>query len=258
VVGPHPALAPEAEAAHVTTVYPFPAPPLVTWGIAVIALALAVLFVQGHRTAALNARLPLEEVREMTAISAVVIVVWLGLFAGLALSGLLARFDLRPPPLLLGMSMAVVGALGFSLSADGKRLAQGLPLAALVGFQAFRLPLELVMHEAARAGVMPPQMTYTGWNFDIVTGVTAVLLAPAVARGGAPRWLVVAWNVVGLVLVTVVMGIGFVSTPVLHAFGEGRAVNEWIAWWPFVWLPAVMVAAAVAGHVLVFRRLRQG
>ena len=62
---------------------------------------------------------------------------------------------------------------------------------------------------------------------------------------------------VGLVLVTVVMGIGFVSTPMLHTFGEGRAVNAWIAWWPFVWLPAVMVAAAVAGHVLVFRRLLQ-
>jgi len=159
----------------------------VTWGIAVIALALAVLFVQGHRTAALGARLSPEKVRERTAISAVVILAWLGLFAGLASSGLLARFDLRPPPLLLAMLLVVVGALAFSLSTHGKRLAQGLPLAALVGFQAFRLPLELVMHEAARAGVMPPQMTYTGWNFDIVTGVTAVLLAPAVARGGAPR-----------------------------------------------------------------------
>ena len=238
-----------------TTVYPYPAPALVTWGIAAIALALAALFVQGHRMAAVNAGLSPGKVRERTASSAVCILVWLGLLAGLASSGILARFDLRPPPLLLVMLLVVVGALAFSLSMYGKRLAWGLPLAALVGFQAFRLPLELVMHEAARAGVMPPQMTYTGWNFDIVTGVTAVLLAPAVARGGAPRWLVIAWNVVGLVLVTVVMGIGFVSTPMLHAFGDGPAVNGWIAWWPFVWLPGIIVAAAVSGHVLVFRRL---
>ena len=30
----------------------------------------------------------------------------------------------------------------------------------------------------------------------------------------------------------------------------------WVAHFPFVWLPSVLVAAALAGHVLVFRRLR--
>ncbi|MFL5270584.1 MAG: hypothetical protein ACJ79E_00735 [Anaeromyxobacteraceae bacterium] len=66
------------------------------------------------------------------------------------------------------------------------------------------------------------------------------------------------WNVMGLVLVSMVMSIGFVSTPMLRLFGAGNAVNTWIAYFPFVWLPAVMVAAAIAGHVLVFRRLAAG
>jgi len=157
----------------------------------------------------------------------------------------------------LAMVAVVCAAFGSSLSSAGKFLATGLSLTALVGFQVFRLPLELVMHEAAVAGVMPPQMTFTGWNFDIVTGLTAGVLAPLVALGRAPRWLVLAWNVMGLGLVLVVMTIGFVSTPMIGAFGD-RALNTWIAYFPFVWLPAVMVAAAIAGHVLVFRRLAAG
>jgi hypothetical protein len=105
---------------------------------------------------------------------------------------------------------------------------------------------------------MPQQMTYTGWNFDIVTGITAALLAPAIAAGKAPRWLIFVWNVMGLGLVLIVVGIGLASTPMIQAFGSGAALNTWIAWFPFVWLPAVMVAAAIAGHVLVLRRLAMG
>jgi hypothetical protein len=226
----------------------------VSWGIAVIALALAVLFVLAHRAAALDLGLPRASVHRRTATAALLIMVWLLAFGIAAGSGVLARFDLRPAPLLLAMVVVAAGVLGFSLSSAGKFLASGPSLTALVGFQVFRLPLELVMHQAALSGVMPPQMTYTGRNFDIVTGITAGLLAPAIATRSAPRWLIAAWNGMGLGLVLVVMGIGLVSTPMIRAFGDG-ALNTWIAWFPFVWLPAVMVAAAITGHVLVFRRL---
>lgn len=121
-------------------------------------------------------------------------------------------------------------------------------------FQAFRLPLELVMHEAARAGVMPPQMSFSGWNFDIVTGITACLLAPLIASGKAPRALIVTWNALGAILLTIIVSIAVASTPVFHAFGDG-AMNTFIAYLPFVFLPAVMVACALVGHVLVARWL---
>jgi hypothetical protein len=238
--------------------YPFPSPALVTWGIAAIALALAILFVVAHRAAALKLGLSEANVHRRTARAASLVLLWLSVFGVVAWTGALARFEVRPAPLLLAMVAVVAGTLGFSFSSAGQFLASGLSFTALVGFQVFRLPLELVMHRAALAGVMPQQMTYTGWNFDIVTGITAAVLIPALARGKAPRWLVLGWNVMGLCLVLVVMGIGLASTPMIQAFGGGAALNTWIAWFPFVWLPAVMVAAAIAGHVLVFRRLAMG
>ena len=56
------------------------------------------------------------------------------------------------------------------------------PVWLLIAFHGFRLPLELIMHEAATEGVMPPQMTFTGLNFDITTGATALLVAALSAR----------------------------------------------------------------------------
>ena len=99
---------------------------------------------------------------------------------------------------------------------------------------------------------MPPQMTYTGRNFDIVTGATAIAVAALVWAGRGGRRLVVAWNLLGLALLLNVMIIALMSTPRFARFGPDR-LNTWVAFPPFVWLPAVMVLAALAGHLIVFR-----
>ena len=74
-----------------------------------------------------------------------------------------------------------------------------MPLATLVGLQAFRLPLELVMHRAATLGIMPAELSYSGYNLDIVTGAGAVRPCAGAARGVAvPRAVVWVWNLWGL------------------------------------------------------------
>lgn len=182
--------------------------------------------------------------------------VWMAVTWGLAASGHLARFDLRPPALVLLLVTMVTLVVGLGLSKLGGRLAHGLPLAALIGFQAFRLPLELVMHQAARDGVMPVQMSFSGWNFDVLTGLSALVVARLAARGRLPRWGALAWNALGTALLLVIVTIAVVSTPLFAAFGSApEQLNTWIAWPPYVWLPAVLVAAALFGHILLWRRL---
>jgi hypothetical protein len=185
------------------------------------------------------------------------VAVWLGVTAGLALSGFLPGFVDAPPRLLWLMvpSIALPMRLGFSRL--GSLLAEA-PVAWLVGLQSFRLPLELVMHRAAKDGLMPEQMTFTGDNFDIVTGVTAVVVATLTASGHAPRWLLLAWNALGTALLLVILAIAIASLPAFGVFGtEPVRLNTWVAYFPYVWLPAGLVSAAVLGHVLLWRRLLQ-
>ena len=111
----------------------------------------------------------------------------------------------------------------------------------LVAVQGFRLPLEIAMHALVARGIMPVQMSYSGRNFDIVTGAAAVIVAVLVKAGYGGRRLVAAWNVLGLGLLVNVVTVAIVSTPRIRYFGDQHVVT-FVTYTPFVWLPAVMVA----------------
>jgi hypothetical protein len=174
-----------------------------------------------------------------------------------ASSGALHRWYDVPPPIGLIVITGGAAALLGALLPVGARLLQSVPLSVIVGLQGFRLPLELVMHEAAEQGVMPVQMSYTGWNFDIVSGISALAVAALLATGRAPRAVLVLWNIVGSVLLLAIMGIAIASTPTFGAFGPDH-LNIWIADAPFVWLPGILVPAAIWGHAMVWRAIITG
>jgi hypothetical protein len=126
-----------------------------------------------------------------------------------------------------------------------------LPLATLIAAQTFRILVEVLIHESSTIGLAPRQMTWQGYNFDIVTGITALALAPF-ARA-APMSLVVAWNCLGLTLLLWVVGIAAVSFPT--PIQLLRPDSTWLTLFPYVWLPSVLVTAALLGHVVIFRKL---
>lgn len=185
----------------------------------------------------------------------VAVLAWLVATALLAASGVLRRFDATPPPFaILPLAVGIIG-IAVPCSSLGTLLIRGLPLWALVGSQVFRFPLELVMHRASVEGVMPVQMSYSGQNYDIVTGITAGALGLWLALGRVPRWVVMLWNVMGFALLVNIVTVAIVSTPLFGWFGDAR-LNTFITYVPFVWLPAVLVTAALMGHILVWRKLR--
>ena len=61
-------------------------------------------------------------------------------------------------------------------------------------------------------------------------------------------------NVLGFALLLNIVVIAILSTPLFRSFGDDR-LNVWVTYPPFVWLPAVMVLAALAGRLLIFRAL---
>jgi hypothetical protein len=227
--------------------------PLVAIGISTLAVALGAAFVLSVRRAAPASGD--EARRRITLRTAALTAGWMALMAGLSLSGWFAEFDRRPPPMVFMMVMSLGAGVGVGLSRIGGWLAT-LPLAWLVGWQAFRLPLELTMHHAANVGLMPSVMSYSGYNFDIVTGITALALGLWLYRSkdAVPRFVVVLWNALGITLLVVVLTIALLSSPFLRVFGEDQ-INRWVAYFPYVWLPGVLVATAAMGHIVILRRL---
>lgn len=173
----------------------------------------------------------------------------------LAVGGLLDRYAPLPAPALLVVLLVSIGTAWLAFSGVGSRLATGLPLAALVGYQTFRVPVEWLLHRLYLEGVIPVEMTYAGRNFDIVTGLTAGALALYLASGRSARGLVLVWNCLGLALLANIVAVAVLATPVpFRYFVEGPA-NRLPSTFPYVWLPTFLVQAALLGHLLVFRAL---
>ncbi len=211
--------------------------------LALVAFVIVAFLVATHR--AFGGRLT------PTLIVALGLGVWLGALSALVASGRMASLPLGGMPFFFGGVLLVSTLAG--LSTLGGRMAKAVPLGALVAFQAFRLPLELVLHEWARQGTIPGTMTWTGQNWDIVAGTVALLATPFATRRRGIAW---GANLVGLLLLLNVMRVAILSSPL--PFGWGQQPPLLLAWHlPYALIGPVCVGGALFGHLVLTRALLQ-
>jgi hypothetical protein len=165
---------------------------------------------------------------------------WMILISAIVDSGVLDESPRTGIPLLFFLMIACSVALAFLRT--GKWLS-ALPVWTLIGFQAFRLPLELILHEWAKQGTVPTAMTWSGSNFDVITGVAALVFAPLSVRSVRAAQI---FNALGFLLLLNVMRIAMTSSPPLQLLMH----------LPYAWIGSVCVTGALAGHLILFRKLR--
>jgi hypothetical protein len=140
--------------------------------------------------------------------------------------------------------------LGVGLSPVGRWLSL-LPLPALVAFQGFRLPLELVLHSWVAQGVIPSTMTWSGKNWDIISGLLALIAAPFCRRSNVWSWIA---NAVGLVLLANVMRVAVFSSPVSFGWPVTPKL-ELVYHVPYALIVPVCIGGALLGHIALTRAL---
>ena len=151
--------------------------------------------------------------------------------------------------LIFGAAINTV-SLGIGLSPIGRWLSL-LPLPALVAFQGFRLPLELVLHSWVAQGVIPATMTWSARNWDIVSGVLALVAAPFSQRSKVVAWIA---NGAGLILLANVVRVAILSSPV--SFGWPVVPKlELIFHLPYALIVPVCIGGALIGHIALTRAL---
>ncbi|XGC79434.1 hypothetical protein ACES2L_08850 [Bdellovibrio bacteriovorus] len=143
-----------------------------------------------------------------------------------------------------------LAAIAFAFSSYGKQLST-LPLSFLIIFQAFRLPLELILHSWAGQQTIPTTMTWTGQNFDIITGAAALAIAPLANKFKSLAWC---FNILGFVLLLNVMRVAMLSSPLPFAW-DVQPKLLLALYTPYFLIGAVCVAGALAGHIILTRAL---
>jgi hypothetical protein len=131
-----------------------------------------------------------------------------------------------------------------------------LSLEKLTLLSVVRFPVELVLHWLYQAGQVPRIMTFEGWNFDILSGISAlVIYLVAFRKDRVNRSLLIIWNIAALCLL-----INIVSIAVLSFRGPMQRLafdqpNVGVTYLPFIWLPALVVPIVLFAHVASLRQL---
>jgi hypothetical protein len=178
---------------------------------------------------------------------------WLTLTAVAAIAGWLTPTPDKPPPNLLILAIAAVMVLFITLGPIGKALIQRFPPSAFIAFQVFRVPVELALWGLAELRLGPELLTFEGRNFDIITGLTAPVIAWLVARKPS-RALIIGWNLIGLALLLNVLAHAVLAMPGPMQRIHVSPGTEVVTTFPYIWLPALLVPLALALHVLSLRQ----
>ncbi|MEP6924446.1 MAG: hypothetical protein ABI954_08260 [Pyrinomonadaceae bacterium] len=152
------------------------------------------------------------------------------------------RFPLAPLPTTIAL---VVLLLVFARKSISVTALQTLTLLHII-----RIPVELVLLLLYREGFVPQLMTFEGRNFDILSGLTAPFVAWLGFRGGkVNKPLLIVWNLLALGLLINIVASAVLSLPTPFQQLAFDQPNRAILYFPFIWLPAIIVPTVFVAHL---------
>lgn len=181
---------------------------------------------------------------------------WLFFQAVLAITGFYQKTDALPPRIpvfaILPTLLTIIALFIFAR----KSLIDRLPLKTLTILHVVRIPVELVLLWLFQFGWVPQLMTFEGRNFDVLSGITAAIIYwLAFRRGKINRPLLIGWNIFALLLLVniVVNAVLSFQTPFQQfAFDQP---NRGLLFFPFIWLPSIIVPIVLFCHLASLRQL---
>ncbi|WP_025744042.1 hypothetical protein [Aquimarina pacifica] len=184
------------------------------------------------------------------------ILFWMILVGALGLSGFYQETGKIPPRFTLLLGPVFIFMFAVFLNKRSTVFIDNLSLKWLTLLHVIRIPVEIILHDLFVQGLIPEIMTFEGYNFDILSGLTAPILYYFVfinQKIGYKGLLI--WNFVclGLLINIVTIAILSAQTPIQQlAFDQP---NVGVTYFPFVWLPAVIVPIVMFAHVSSILRL---
>ncbi len=171
----------------------------------------------------------------------------------LAWSGFYLELQVIPPRFIVAAPPAIVLLLLYLVFLVPR---SSEPLRVLTLLHTVRIPVELVLWGLYLNGQVPKLMTFEGVNLDILSGLTAPLVAWIGFRDGQPRRaLLIVWNLLALALLVNIVWHAVLSVPTpFQRYGFDQP-NVGVLYFPFILLPALIVPCVLTAHVWSLREL---
>ena len=182
---------------------------------------------------------------------------WILIQSILGCSGFYKNIDLTPPRIMLfGLLPILLIFVATFFSLNGKKFINSIDLKLLTYCHTIRVLVEIVLTLLCHKGLVSVLVTFEGTNFDILSGISAPIIAFFVFRNKTVRHrALLLWNFICLILLLNVIVTAVLSTPSPMQLLSLAQPNVAILTFPFNLLPSFIAPLMLYAHLIAIRKI---
>jgi hypothetical protein len=225
---------------------------LTTLGFPFITFVFFALFIKELKSAIIATSWKDDKKKKISQSIIIGLVVWAIVITIASSSGFSGKFELFPINIVPFVVVPLITVLILLFHKDTNSIIAHINIKILTQLQVFRVFVEIVLWLLFIQNRLPEQMTFEGQNFDIIAGLTSLLVARFFLNS---RGLMIVWNIIGLGLLINIVSIAILSMPTSLRVFENEPANTIVTQFPFIFLPAFLVPLAYTLHFLSLKKL---
>jgi hypothetical protein len=186
----------------------------------------------------------------------VILIAWMVVQTPVAYSGFYTVTNTIPPRLILLVLPPLLFILGLFLTRIGRQYLDTLDPKILTILHIVRIPVEIVLFWLFIHEAIPQLMTFEGRNLDILSGITApVVYYFGFVKKKMNNTSIILWNLICLGLLFNIVITAILSAPTPFQKLAFDQPNVGVLYFPFIWLPCLIVPLVLLSHLTVIRHL---
>jgi hypothetical protein len=186
----------------------------------------------------------------------IIALLWLVVQSIIANSKFYTQTQSLPPRFLLLVVPPLLLILILFVTAKSKAFIDRFDTTWLTGLHIVRIPVEIVLFWLFVQQQIPQLMTFEGRNFDILSGLTAPLVAYfGYYKQKLNTAILLAWNFLCLALLINIVANAVLAAPFPFQQFAFEQPNVAVLYFPFALLPAFIVPAVLFAHLVCIRQL---
>jgi hypothetical protein len=184
------------------------------------------------------------------------VIAWMIIQGIIGLTGFYKVTTGLPPRFLLIIGPPVILIAVLFFTRKGRAFIDNTNMKWLIAISIIRIPVEGMLYFLFLKKTIPQIMTFEGWNFDVVSGLTACFaLIVYFSRLPRKQTILLAWNFICLALLINIVVIAILSAPFAFQKLAFDQPNIAVLYFPFLYLPAVIVPFVLFSHLASIRQL---
>lgn len=228
-------------------------------GLSYIGLSIFVIIVilSGYYKTILSLGLDIKERRKKILTFILPFLIWYIYLFLIERSGILLSMEMPPKFPLLIFSPFVIFLIIFYFRNRKNKSVQAIPIKWPIYFQSFRVFVELLILYTFFSGIIPKSASFEGYNYDILMGLTAPIVALLVYRtNNLKKRVAYFWNMVGIIMI---LWVGFIIAsslyfPTIWGGAESLVSDDFLKF-PYLLLPAFLAPMGIFMHVIALIQL---